>query len=156
MSNSQLSSLTDKGTVQTGPGVADTGNSGPATAESGPCCMDTGKAGPGKVQQTKHSEHSDTNNTKVQYGCYLTRWVCFCNRKTLIPFSSNVKPVKKNIASLHHSGLGYTAINTARSALSSFLYSGRYILDWAALFNQKASSAKIRNYLGFRSCIIIP
>lgn len=44
----------------------------------------------------------------------------FCDGKGFDPFSPIIKHIVDFLASLYHSGLGYSAINTARSALSSF------------------------------------
>lgn len=46
--------------------------------------------------------------------------MCFCNEREVDPFSPNVNIILEFLASLYRKGLGYSAINTARSALSSF------------------------------------
>ena len=62
------------------------------------------------------------NSTSKQYNSYLLGWKAFCDQKQIIP-SENAR-VREGLAfltHLHNQNLGYSAINTARSALSSIL-----------------------------------
>ena len=61
-----------------------------------------------------------TGTTK-QYDVYLKRWEQFCQSKGINRFDANVENGIDFLATLFTSGLGYSAINTARSALSSVL-----------------------------------
>ena len=59
------------------------------------------------------------SSTRKQYTCYVEKWICYCGKRNLNPIYSNVKEGINFLAELLDSGLGYSAINTARSALSS-------------------------------------
>ena len=59
--------------------------------------------------------------TKAQYSCYIKRWMDFCDRKQCDPYSQNEIVILEFLTDLFEKGLGYSAINTARSALSSLL-----------------------------------
>ena len=61
-----------------------------------------------------------TGTTK-QYDVYLKRWEQFCQSNGINRFDANVENGIDFLATLFTSGLGYSAINTARSALSSVL-----------------------------------
>lgn len=57
--------------------------------------------------------------TSKQYKTYLDRWQSFCDSKNVDVFQPGVGNGVEFLVSLYRSGLGYSAINTARSALSS-------------------------------------
>ena len=59
--------------------------------------------------------------TQKQYQVYLKKWYSFCSKRGFDPCS--VSPVKALdfLAELFEQGLGYSALNTARSALSQVL-----------------------------------
>ena len=59
--------------------------------------------------------------TNKQYQVYLKRWEQFCQSKGVDTFEVTVENGIDSLATLFSSGLGYSAINTARSALSSVL-----------------------------------
>ena len=61
-----------------------------------------------------------TGTTK-QYDVYLKRWEQFCQSKGIDRLDASVENGIDVLATLFTSGLGYSAINTARSALSSVL-----------------------------------
>ena len=61
-----------------------------------------------------------TGTTK-QYDVYLKRWEQFCQSKGIDRLDASVENDIDFLATLFTSGLGYTAINTVRSALSSVL-----------------------------------
>ena len=61
-----------------------------------------------------------TGTTK-QYKVYLKRWEQFCQSQGINRFDASVENGIDFLATLFTSGLGYSAINTARSALSSVL-----------------------------------
>lgn len=63
----------------------------------------------GGNQQRNSIEHINKN------GCF------FCQQKQIDIFNTNVNCVLEFLTRLFKSGLGYSALNTARSALSSFL-----------------------------------
>ena len=59
--------------------------------------------------------------TGKQYHSYLGRWVKFYAQKTIVVEEAGVKNRIDFLASLYKDGLGYSTINTARSAPSSVL-----------------------------------
>ncbi|CAG2245652.1 unnamed protein product [Mytilus edulis] len=65
------------------------------------------------------------NSTKKQYGSYLNKWVQFCVKRQINSFKASNSIVLQFLTELFQKGLGYSAINTARSALSSVLDCGK-------------------------------
>lgn len=59
-------------------------------------------------------------STKKQYGTFIRRWLRFCSEREINSFQPSVKEVLSFLTELYENGLGYSAINTARSALSSY------------------------------------
>ena len=62
------------------------------------------------------------NGTGKQYQSYLSRWEIFCKERDIDPSTALVDTGIDFLASLYHDGLGYSAINTARSALSTVIH----------------------------------
>ena len=63
------------------------------------------------------------DGSRKQYSSYLKRWVQFCSQRQIDPLRAPVTHVLDFLTELYNTGLGYTAINTARSAISSILLS---------------------------------
>ena len=63
------------------------------------------------------------DSTKKQYGSYITRWFKFSGDHDFNPVSPSLAQACEYLVHLFNQGLGYSAINTARSALSSFILS---------------------------------
>ena len=61
------------------------------------------------------------NSTSKQYNSYLLRWKAFCDQKQITSENAGVLEGLAFLTQLHNQNLGYSAINTARSALSSIL-----------------------------------
>ena len=61
------------------------------------------------------------NSTCKQYNSYLLRWKAFCDQKQITSENAGVLEGLAFLTQLHNQNLGYSAINTARSALSSIL-----------------------------------
>ena len=61
------------------------------------------------------------SGTGKQYHSYLGRWEKFCAQKVIPEEDASIEHGIDFLASLYEEGLGYSAINTARSALSSVL-----------------------------------
>lgn len=61
------------------------------------------------------------NRLKKQYRTYIGKWVSFCCKREINVFEADVNNVLSFLTELYKSGLGYSCINTARSALSSFI-----------------------------------
>jgi len=62
--------------------------------------------------------------TQSQYNSSLQKWLLFCREHHTSIFSPSVSEALDFLTSLYHKGLSYSAINTARSALSSVLLLG--------------------------------
>ena len=60
-------------------------------------------------------------STQKQYLTYIHKWVKFCNRANLDIFTIEITYILEFLTGLFNDGLGYSAINTARSVLSTFL-----------------------------------
>ena len=76
------------------------------------------KISPTATDIIKASRRSGTNK---QYQTYLKRWEKFCQSKGLGKFEATVENGIDFLATLFSAGLGYSAINTARSAFPSVL-----------------------------------
>ena len=63
------------------------------------------------------------DSTKKQYLTYVHKWIQFCNMHNLNIFTADIAHILGFLTDLVNTGLTYSAINTARSALSSFLVS---------------------------------
>jgi hypothetical protein len=59
--------------------------------------------------------------TQKQYSVYITKWRLFCTEQGASPFRPSISVVLDFLTSLFHSGIGYSGINTARSALSTVI-----------------------------------
>jgi hypothetical protein len=64
---------------------------------------------------------SCAKSTQTQYQSYIERYTTFCSAKGVNNNNTNVNLILEFLYSLYMSGLGYSSINTARSALSLFL-----------------------------------
>lgn len=60
-------------------------------------------------------------STSKQYNSYLLKWQKFCDENNISSENAGVKDGLAFLTYLHKQNLGYSAINTARSALSSIL-----------------------------------
>ena len=63
------------------------------------------------------------DGSRKQYSSYLKRWVQFCSQRQIDSLRAPVTRVLDFLTELYNTGLGYSAINTARSAISSILLS---------------------------------
>ena len=61
------------------------------------------------------------DSTKSQYDTYLKQWESFCRAQDRDVLKGNFALALEFLYQLYHKGLSYSAINTARSALSSVL-----------------------------------
>jgi len=61
------------------------------------------------------------DSTKWQYRVYIEKWIDFCGRNTIQALEATVPETLTFLTELFHSGVGYSAINTAKSALSAIL-----------------------------------
>ena len=58
-------------------------------------------------------------STKKQYNVYIGKWIQFCSKRTCDPLHPTVNNVLGYLHSLYEKGLSYSALNTARSAISN-------------------------------------
>ncbi|XP_062579177.1 uncharacterized protein LOC134241105 [Saccostrea cucullata] len=58
-------------------------------------------------------------STQQQYWTYFHKWMLFCERKSINTFQASVNNVLEFLLQLYNSGLGYSAVNTAKSCISS-------------------------------------
>ena len=104
-----------------------TGTDTPLTQQAGPLNMPLVR----KTLNTKNLSSSAKEiimaswhpGTGKQYHSYLGRWEKFCAQKAIVVEDANIENGVDFLPSLYEDGLGYSAINTARSALSSVLTS---------------------------------
>lgn len=61
------------------------------------------------------------HTTSKQYNSYLNRWTDYCEQHDISLTEAKVQDGLDFLTSLYRNGLGYSAINTARSALSSVM-----------------------------------
>ena len=60
--------------------------------------------------------------THKQYNNYIQKWYKFCTKRKIDRLQPNVHEVLDFLTDLYDSGLSYSAINTARSALSQIIF----------------------------------
>ena len=60
-------------------------------------------------------------STRKQYSVYIKKWKCFCAVRSLDFRKASVEKILEYLAELHNAGLRYSALNTARAALSALL-----------------------------------
>lgn len=62
-------------------------------------------------------------STQKQYSVYLNKWMVFCSSRGIDPYKATSAQALDFMTDLFEQGLGYSAMNTVRSALSQVLYS---------------------------------
>ena len=72
-------------------------------------------------------------STQRQYAPYIKKWQRYCSSRKLDPFSTTVENGVNFLAELYREGIGYSASNTARSALST-----TYMLKTSGTFGSYA------------------
>ena len=70
---------------------------------------------------SKYILKSWRTSTQKQYSTYLKQWEVFCYTRGIHPISPPLEHALEFLAQLADRGLGYSVVNTARSALSSVL-----------------------------------
>ena len=65
--------------------------------------------------------HAWKPGTHKQYSVYIRKWYKFCEQREINCVTPNVSVVIEFLTELFDQGFGYSAINTARSALSQFI-----------------------------------
>ena len=61
------------------------------------------------------------SGTAKQYRTYLQKWDLFCSRRNIDPLHPPIQEGINFLAELFATGIGYSCLNTARSALSSII-----------------------------------
>lgn len=61
------------------------------------------------------------SGTKKQYSCYIKKWELFCAQRKTDCVQPPIEEVLDFLTELYSKGLTYSAINTARSALSTYV-----------------------------------
>ncbi len=70
---------------------------------------------------TKILDTAWKTGTTKQYDSHLEKWRWYCGERNIDPFSPTVEEGINFLAGLFEKGLGYSGLNTARSALSSII-----------------------------------
>ena len=73
------------------------------------------------AEATKIILKSWRKDASKQYLSYYKKWLDFCHREQISTFCPSLAQVMEFLLSLFNSGLTYSSLNTARSALSSIL-----------------------------------
>ena len=78
-----------------------------------------------KAKEFLHQLHiimqSWRTSTRVQYRSYIKKWTAYCCKWKIDPVSPPIASGVNFLAELYNQGLRYSALNTARSALSSII-----------------------------------
>lgn len=72
------------------------------------------------------------DSTKTQYNTYLKQWDVFCKLRQKRSTDAGIAVALDFLYELHSKGLGYSALNTARSAISSIMTVGKNKIDFGA------------------------
>ena len=62
------------------------------------------------------------SSTRAQYKPYITKWELYCSDRRVDPMKAPVENVINFLSDIFETGVGYSAVDTARSALSTFLW----------------------------------
>lgn len=62
------------------------------------------------------------SSTKRHYDTYYKKWVQFCHRRKITPLCPNGDTLLEFLTELYDNGYSYTALNSARSAVSAILF----------------------------------
>jgi hypothetical protein len=84
---------------------------------------------------TNVMEASWRSGTRRQYECTLSKWKLYCSESEIDTFSPTVEQAINFLGSLYGKGIGYSGINTARSALSSILILPNNVFFWESSFS---------------------
>ena len=105
-----------------------------------------------------HGEKVQLNNMKYIF----KKWVLFCSERKVDPMLLNEVEVENFLTLLFNNGASYSAINTARSALSAILCNDKGLVMGKILsvkrflngvFRIKAANAQIFIYLACKYCL---
>ena len=60
--------------------------------------------------------------TKQQYKPFISKWEQYCSTRQIDPFYATIEQGINFLTELYQTGMGYSALNTARSALSTMIF----------------------------------
>ena len=60
-------------------------------------------------------------STRKQYNPYIKRWQLYCSERQIDSISAPIEAGVNYLAELYNTSIGYSALNTARSVLSSYV-----------------------------------
>ena len=104
-------------------------------------------------------EQSWRSGTRKQYATYLQKWQRYCSSRDIDSLHPSVEDGINFLAELYDAGIGYSAINTARSALSSVVTlpntTSFEAHPMVCRFSAEAFFAKIQKHLGCKYCLNI-
>ncbi|XP_028403388.1 uncharacterized protein LOC114526085 [Dendronephthya gigantea] len=92
-----------------------------AKADSMPCIRESLANFQLSEEVTQVIMSSWRSNTKKQYHTYITKWLDFCHQRQGNPYKPELSQAMNFLQTLYNAGLSYSAINTARSALSTII-----------------------------------
>ena len=64
--------------------------------------------------------------TKQQYKPFIAKWEQYCSQRQINPFSATIEHGINFLAELYQTGIGYSALNTARCALSTVCFTSEH------------------------------
>lgn len=64
--------------------------------------------------------------TKQQYKPFIAKWEQYCSQRQINPFSATIEHGINFLAELFQTGIGYSALNTARCALSTVCFTSEH------------------------------
>lgn len=64
--------------------------------------------------------------TKQQYKPFITKWEQYCSQRKINPFSATIEHGINFLAELYQTGIGYSALNTARCTLSTVCFTSEH------------------------------
>lgn len=64
--------------------------------------------------------------TQQQYKPFITKWEQYCCQRKINPFLATIERGINFLAELYHTGIGYSALNTARCALSTVCFTSEH------------------------------
>ena len=70
-----------------------------------------------------------SSGTRQQYGSYIRKWSQFTNRESIDPLCPQEAQLIKFLQCLFNEGLGYSTINTAKSAVLALMSCGTYTIS---------------------------
>ena len=83
-----------------------------------------------------HFMHSLRPRTRTRYNACISKWFKLSSGRSDDTFQTDIKTVLEFLNKIFKQGVGYSALNTARSSLSSFLQIDTLPVGKQALFKK--------------------